>query len=416
MKNVLRSLATSAVVAFAALAAFAQQPAGAAAPAAQDDKAKCVDLYNTWRENRNKGAAEQKRAYEAGKEYLSKCPSDEYVSYVQKWVPKYERAVLETNFESEMRANNIAEAFRLGRQVLAADPDNALINFRLSALGLSSKNESLNADTLSFARRALQLFEAGKADAVTPEQWKALNLGGKADAIAWLYYTIGFMTYRNTPNDAVPALIKAAQSSTPAVKNEASVYSMLASAYQKAEYKPLADEYEANCAGKDLTEECKARLDRMNLVVDRIIDAYARAVALSKDANQKAALTRQLEEFYKFRNNNQTTGLDALVAGIQSRPLLLKENQTMPTPAPTSTGTATPSGASGTGGNGATQPSPASAPSTAKPSPATNTTKPATTGAPQPAPKPSATTTTKPATATGSKVGAQSGAKSSKRP
>ena len=439
MKNLLRFLALNAVVAAACLSALAQQPAGGAAatPAAQDDKAKCAEMYSTWRENRTGDAAAQKKAYDTGKEYLVKCPGDEYRSYVEKWIPKYEKAMLEADFANALRTNNTTEAFRLGRQVLAADSENALVNYQLAVLGFNSKNEALSADTLAFARRALQLFEAGKAEAIKPEQWTAMGLkSGKADALAWLNFIVASNTIKNSPSDAIPALIKLAQGDS-IFKSEPSTFVQLAVAYQKTEYKPLAEDYQANCAGKDLTDECKVKLDKMYLVVDRIIDAYARAISLANanskyasDASLKAAKEGwmgTLTELYKFRNQDKTEGLDALISGIQAKPLLLKENQTMPTPAPApaTTGT-TPAGTSGTsGGNGAMPtatptPTPASAkptptPASAKPTPtpATNTAKPAGSGAPQPAPKPVAT---RRVVEKGAKTGSKVGAKSSRRP
>jgi hypothetical protein len=130
-----------------------------------------------------------------------------------------------------------------------------------------------------------------------------------------------------------------------------------------------------------LTDECKLKFDKMGLVVDRIIDALARAVALA-DSNpatkaKKAEWMQTLEGFYKFRHEDKIDGLNELIANVQSKPLLLPSMQTMPTPAPTPA--ASPSG----GAASTTTPSatPVSNPATNNnaPKPATNnnTTKPA---------------------------------------
>jgi hypothetical protein len=60
-------------------------------------------------------------------------------------------------------------------------------------------------------------------------------------------------------------------------------------------------------------------------VLDRIIDAYARAVALAgtNPQNQaaKAQWMTQLTNFYKFRNNNSDAGLNEFIAGVLAKPL-----------------------------------------------------------------------------------------------
>jgi hypothetical protein len=60
-------------------------------------------------------------------------------------------------------------------------------------------------------------------------------------------------------------------------------------------------------------------------VIDRIIDAYARAVALSGTDAQyreaRARWTEQLTGFYKFRHNDSTEGLEAYIASVTAKPL-----------------------------------------------------------------------------------------------
>ncbi|HEV2706953.1 MAG TPA: hypothetical protein VGV59_13575 [Pyrinomonadaceae bacterium] len=344
MKNVLRLLTFSTLVALFALPAFAQATSTTttATPAAQQPSAACVELYNKWRENRSGDAATQKTAYEAGKQYLSQCSTDEYVRYVQTWVGKYEKALRDIEFARTLSEKRYTEAFNLGRQMLREDADNLPLLFQLSNAGLanlsagSASVESLNADAANYARRALQLIESGK----TVESWAPF--ANREDAIGWLHYTLGLLSLKNTPKDAVTHFVKAAQTNFSA-KNDPAIFYYLASAYQTAEYKPQADAYQAACAGKDLTDECKAMLSNLNLVVDRIIDAYARAISFGANNPKKADWMNQLKGFYKFRNNDSEAGLNELIAGIQSKPLLLPSMQTTtPVPTPASGGTNTP--------------------------------------------------------------------------
>ena len=369
MKNVLRLLTYAAVVASFALPAFAQttQPTPAATP-----NPVCADLYNKWRENSAKGttAVQQKTAYDTGKQFLSQCGSDEFVSYVQRWVTKYEKAALGTEFENALSASNHTKSFELGRQVLRDDPENMRVLLNLAYAGLlnatsgANANASLDADAMNYAQKAIQLIQAGKAPQTLDASGKMVDnwlpFTNKDDALGWLNYALGVHSFKRATGESANYFIKAAQANS-TTKKDPSTYYYLATAYQKAEYKPLADDYQATCAGKDLTDECKNKLNTMNLVVDRVIDAYARAIALAgtnaKYQTQKAEWTKQVTGFYKFRNNDSEAGLNELIAGIQSKPLLLPGMQTTPAPAPATT--TTPAAAPSTsnvppGGNGVT--------------------------------------------------------------
>lgn len=372
MKNFLRFMTLNAIVAACALSASAQvQPAqtdptpdpGAAA------KAACTDLYTKWRDNYKGDAAKQKIAYEAGTQFITQCPNDEYLSYVQKWVPKYEAAMKGTqltgDYAKSFQEKNWAGVITSGKQIIATEPENLGVLLGIVSAGVqvgSGKGavRTYDRDALNAARQAQQLIQSGKLDAYTPQQWKDLNFpNGKAELATWLNSNIAFLTLQSSPGEAANIIVRTLQSDEN-YRKDARAYYQLFLAYQNAEYIPQAKDYQDNCAGKDLTDECKVKVDRLNLVVDRMIDALARAVSYSPDAALKAEYMKQLEGFYKFRNNDQTTGLDALIAGIQAKPLLLASAQTMPTPAPAATpSTTTPSGTTNPGATTtpATQPS-----------------------------------------------------------
>ncbi|HEX5707224.1 MAG TPA: hypothetical protein VFX96_08010 [Pyrinomonadaceae bacterium] len=382
MKNVLRLMTFSALIAAFALTGLAQtaQPAASPAPAADANKAKCDELYGTWRDNRNGDAATQAKAYEAGKTFLADCQTHEYLSYVQNWVPKYEAALKNLNIQKQYTDAFAKKDWKgvvaAGKQITAAKQDDvatfvAMVYAATQYAAANPNDESLNPDAVAAARRALQLIDAGKADAFTPEQWKNLGFPNKNELAGWLNSTLGYYTLKSAPGEAAQFVVKAVQNGD-MVKKDASTYNLLAAAYQNAEYAPLEQDYRANCAGKDLTDECQLKLDKMNLVVDRMIDALARAVALA-DANaatkaKKAAWMTQLENLYKFRHEGKTDGLPELIANIQSKPLLLPSMQTLPTRTPT---------APATGGAASATPTPTATP-VSNPSTNNNAPKPAT--------------------------------------
>ena len=177
---------------------------------------------------------------------------------------------------------------------------------------------ALSAEAVAHATKALQLLEAGK----TLENWEPL--ASKDVAMAYLNYTIGTLTLQNDPAAALKNLIKAAQFETP-LKKSPFTYAYIAGAYETGPYAKLSEEYTRLYKDKDETPESKLALANIHQIVDRMIDGYARAVALAgsdaKFTAQKPVWQESLTTWYKFRNNNKTDGMNELVAGILAKPL-----------------------------------------------------------------------------------------------
>ncbi|HEX8282183.1 MAG TPA: hypothetical protein VF588_02465 [Pyrinomonadaceae bacterium] len=377
MKNAFRLLALAALATVFALPAYAQD--AAATPAATpsgpcteaDTKAAAYKLFT----DNFKGTPEQqKTAYESGKAYLEKygtcpaAPDQQIAKYIQNWVTKYEGATVEFNFTKAVNENP-TEAFRLSRDMLAKNPDNLKLYLQLVVAGLKNaqaKNNSTNAQAADAARRALALVEAGK----TSDVW--LPFTSQQEAAPGLNYYLGFFTLESSPAQAAPYLLKAAQS-TSSFSKEPSTYDFLAAAYINSEFKPLAAEYKAKCEGKEASPECDALLNKINAVTHRVVDAYARAVALSPAGAAKDARRTNLGSFYKQLHDGSESGMNELVAGILAKPIMLPgQEPAPPAAAPSTTGTNGTSGAATT-----TQPAGA----TARPAANTTTTpaaKPAT--------------------------------------
>ena len=372
IKTFLTIGATVAVLALP-IAASAQDPCAPEARSA---------LYQTFLAERQK---DQPKANEAAKKYLA-CPAgtptedqQKIIDYLTRWTKAYEEGAKKNRANEVLVAlyNNkdFAEAFKIGREVLASEPDNITVIVHLGANGYlvaPLKNDQLNTEAVQYANKALQMLDSGK----TLETWTPLK--NKDAAVAYLNYTVGSLTIEKDPSGALKYLIKSAQFDTP-LKTSAFTYALIAGAYETGAYAKQSDEYKLKYSGKEETPESKLALANINQLVDRMIDGYARAVALagtdSKLATQKTAWTESLTQWYKFRNNSET-GMNELVASILSKPLPPEPTPltSLPaTPASTPIGTsgATPANGTGNGtGNGA-----ASTP--AKPAGTTTTTTPA---------------------------------------
>jgi hypothetical protein len=372
MKKLIQLFVFAALVTTFALPALAQTtPATStttAAASGQDDAEAKAALYKTFTDNikRNDPAAKPDVAYQAGKEYLAKYEAkdgadDQYIKYIKKWVDSYEKIARRQQLLQQISDKKYNEAFASSQQVLTDFPDDLEVLYRLVGAGyvaLDSKNTANNASASTYAKKLVQLVEAGK----NPDTSK-----NKDEILGNLNYALGLFTQSSQPTEAINYFVKAAQYEGSS-KKDPKTYIFLADLYEKGEYTKLATQYNTSCKTPEQlqTQECKDLGVKVNQVVDHMIDALARAIAYSnigpdaaKLAQARAAWMEQLTTYYKFRNNDSDTGLKELIASITSRPLpkpgepivppLMPQSPTTPasstTPTqPSGTAAATPAG------------------------------------------------------------------------
>lgn len=397
MKNVLRLLVIAAAVASFTLPTFAQEtPATGAASVCTAEADAKLALYNKFIANYKGKPDQQKIASETGKEYLSKygtCPEEgdkKIAAFILNWNTKYEKAVRDFEFTESFDKKDYPKTFELGRAQLKEQPDNIDVILLLTRAGYANiaaggpNNKSLNPEAARMVRRALELIESGKA----PDKWAPFP--NRDEAVGFLQYTLGLVTVETSPADASAAFIKAAQSNS-LYKTQPSTFTQLANIYEVNELKKLADEYNAAFpSGKEITDDLKPKYDQMlaqiSKVQDRIIDSYARAVAVMgtdpKYADSKKAVMNKLTAYYKARHEGSSDAeLQELVNNVLSRPIpIAGQEPAMPAPA------------SSSGMTGATGATPAGQPAsnTMTPTPAAGT-------APKPAATPMTNTPAKPA-------------------
>jgi len=347
MKKIIGLLAICATMAMLALTAFANDFSSQPATTVQDQCTPENKLawYNEFRQNLK---TEQAKAYELAKKYLA-CPAaagEEQISeYLKNFVAKYDKASLKGQ-TSELVYNkkDYAKAFEVGKQILQEEPDNLKVLIDLSYAGYAanaSKVDTYNADTLTYAKKAIQLIESGK----TAESWSPYS--SKEEALGYLYNTIGSLTAQKSPAEGLTSLIKAAQFEGK-IKKLPLTYAFIAAAYEAGSYAKLSADYKAKFEGKEESPESKLALENINQVVDRMVDAYARAVALAGNDPKKAQWMESLTSWYKFRHNQSDAGLNEMIASVMSKPL--PPEPTPLTTLPATTPTTTPgSGAGNTG-------------------------------------------------------------------
>jgi len=284
-----------------------------------DDPVK-IEIYKRFVDNRTDRPAV---AYQAARDYLTKYnkDKDQYTDYLSKWVMYYERDERKRTLPNLINEKKFDEAFSTGKKILADEPNYLRAQIDLGYAGYlaaTAKNESFNTTALEYARKAISEIEAGKA----PTEWAPFK--GKDDTLAYLNYAVGFLTLKTTPDAAIDSLIKAAQYESD-IRKTPSTYYFLAVAYESGPYKTLSADYQTKFANKPETPESKAALDKLNVVMDRIIDAYARAIATAgtdpKTEQGRKDWLAAMSNYYKFRHGGADTGMTEFIATALQKPL-----------------------------------------------------------------------------------------------
>jgi len=288
-----------------------------------DDPVK-VQIYKRFVDNR---LPHPDIAYQAARDYLQKYANDKdkYTEYLGRWTLAYERDERKRTLPVLINQKDFAQAYRVGAQILADEPNYLRAQIDLGYAGYlaaSAKDETHNEESLAYSQKAIEAIESGK----TPTDWAPFK--GKDDTLAYLYYSRGFLTLKlNQYDESIDSLLKAAAFESD-IRKTASTYYFLAVAYESGPYKALSAVYQSTYAGKPETPESKAALEKLNVLMDRIIDAYARAIATAgtdpKTGQSRKEWLDQLNNYYKFRHNGSDTGQTDLIARALESPLPAK--------------------------------------------------------------------------------------------
>ena len=174
-------------------------------------------------------------------------------------------------------------------------------------------------------------FEAAKKYVSCPEDAR-----DEEDVLAKLNLDVGRMLLKDLPGEAIPYLIKAVSYKS-TIKTTPETYIYLADAYERGPYTQLGDAYRSRFQGKDESDESLLALQNILQIIDRMIDAYARAVALAgvelpkkteprslrtvRDYGKPSDWMDTLIDFYEFRHNRSRDDLKELISTVLSKPI-----------------------------------------------------------------------------------------------
>ncbi len=253
------------------------------------------------------------KAYQLGKEFLATYGKDknDQVTKIKSFVDKYR----EHAFYVAVDGKKFAEAFAAGKEMLAEQPDNAEVLMNLAYTGYNSysvnRDRTYADESIGFAKKAIALFDSGKY----PKVFAPFK--DKTEASAFLHFIEGTLLFDVDKKAGASEIYKAAQYDS-IVKNSADTYSVLATYYEGVYEKGSNELKSKNPNDADFNSVT----DKINKVIDQMMDAYARAVKRGEaEKNPNAPQWRQrLVEIYKFRNKSDA-GLAEYINVVDNAPL-----------------------------------------------------------------------------------------------
>jgi len=319
-----RLLVLIAALAFAQamLAPFAVGKTAEDQAAAQDPKAEEAAAYKAWYDLNV--AKDYPKAMELAKAYVEKYPSGQNVAYLkEKWIPST-RTIL---FNQAIAQKNMADMTRIGKEVLAENPDNLdyliamSVQIRTNELFASPPNFAHSAEAAEFTEKAMKLIEGGKTPTPNPS-----SPFDKNKTLAFFDQTLAVTDDHNKNIDK--ALERYHHAAGLDAMNP--LYFFHAGRLHQEKYLAAAKKYqeipEADREATPLKPEVKAALDEVNKQADGVINSWVRYLGLTADkpttGDTRSKVEGVVSELYKFRNNNSTDGLAKLI----------EQNKTSPTP------------------------------------------------------------------------------------
>ena len=305
-------LALSAPLAFASAAGLQ--------PVVQDATADEAAAYKAWYDANN--AKDYPKALELAKAYLEKFPKGQYADYLKKWIPQASAAVARTGLAAAVQAKNVAEIDRIGKEIMASDPESLdFALFLASQLRTLDTNFQYAADTAQFTQTAMRLVEAGKVPSNTPKF-------NKNETLAYFHDTLASIDEHNKNTDKALEHYEHAAMIDPMNAR----YFFNAGRLHQARYAIAAEEFQKKFTAEQRSApepapEVKAALDKVNAEADGVINNWARFMGLPKNDYSpeiKQKVMTALTDLYKYRNNNSDAGLSKLIEDNKNSPTPVK--------------------------------------------------------------------------------------------
>lgn len=295
-------------------------PQAAAQPAQQGDKPdaasekKAYDAYNA-----AKAEKDPYKQISMSKEALQLYPKSQYVVYFKGIISAAYNKLLTDS--TKQGSEDMNTAFKVVTDAATDLPDlhlNYLLYVSDSLIRFAKKPDALHAEKgVPVLKETIDLVKEGKTpQGVKPEDWAKK----RPQSLAGLYQAVGLYTWRASKNDA-DALNFFKESVSQDCSDPLTHYYV--SEIYKAKYDILSKEYDALPDDKKTGDDGKAVLEKINVVVDQMLDNYGRVLAVSEPKAKayeklRAAVQGAAEAYWKFRHEDKQDGLKEFLEKFKS--------------------------------------------------------------------------------------------------
>jgi tetratricopeptide (TPR) repeat protein len=230
--------------------------------------------------------------------------------------PSEQDAIVPVIVEGLSQAKRSDEVFTTGTAYLSKNPDALLVLIQLLATGAEeakNKNTKFVTQSLQYGKHVVELIDAGKKPAdVDDAAWTKY----KTDTMPSIYQSLGLLNLVSGDRaQAVANYSKAAELAPNDVFNV-----LMLGQLTNADYQDSAKRFQAMPSGATKDEELK----KTQVLLDKVIEAYARAVAVSEGDTRYGQVREQflqdLESYYKYRHNGSNAGMQELINKYKPAP------------------------------------------------------------------------------------------------
>ncbi len=283
------------------------------------DKGKKDENFNKIAKLANsKKPEDQDKAYVLAKDFITAFgkDADDKAKKLNDFVNSYEFNKLNGLIDT----GKTDDAFLLGKEMLEKNPEDVYVLINLAYAGYEAltkkKDDSFGGDSINFAKQAIALLGKSKLPK-TFSPFKTQN-----DATAWLYVIIANFSQDFDPKEAAVNYYNALNRESE-LKSQAQLYNLIAGYYEKI-YEQAAKDFKLKHGLKSKEDaEMKADNGKIDVILDRMIDIYARTVKIAEAEKNPGLPTykTRLTQIYQFRKGSEA-GLNEIIEKILSTPML----------------------------------------------------------------------------------------------
>jgi hypothetical protein len=364
-------------IALAVMAVALVLPASVSAQAQQQPKFKTQEEQNDYTAFFNAAYTEKNvpKGMELARNFLAKYPDSEVAKFASGFILSTMGQEFQTALSSYYQTSDLPRLEKLltaGNDYLKLQPESPYITAQIALAASRGVLAQFYKDlpkAKDLAQNALKAMESPNPPKDYPaDQYLPLRENVQAQSHQFLGY---YELEQPTPN--LDAAIMHLTESTK-VRNKDGLgwkdpnnYWLRASAYER-KYAKLSEEYRKLTDEQKTGDQGKALLDQINPLIDKMIDDYARTIAVGSNPDAKSlrdAAKEKIDQLWKYRYSNLPGGQDTLVTHFKTDPLAeapprtpssstpdaANAPPTQSTSKPTLTSSSAPSSASSTNGS-----------------------------------------------------------------